>query len=122
MNRITSDDTASIFIGSGALNYGWYNVIEFSGIDYVDKSEDDWRVVVTVPDYDDEKHTIDHAILMRAVRRIARKEGRDIPHLSPDVRYECLSLVFGRADDVDFDADFADQVIQVALFGKIVFG
>jgi hypothetical protein len=34
---------------------------------------------------------------------------------------ECRNLIFD-ADEVDFDADSADQLLQVAVLGEIVFG
>lgn len=115
MKSSTTHNTYDIFIGSGAVAYPWYGSAEFP-----EGSEADWSLSFTDPD--DHEHTVTRRDIMRAARRIASQEGADIPFLSLRVHRECQALIFKGADDVDFDADMADQVIQVAAFGKVVYG
>lgn len=116
---VTAQDTYDIFIGSGALAYSWYQDIAEGSTE-----ADPWSVTFT-EDGDngpEGEHTISHKTVMRAVRRIASKDGAEIRALAPAVRKECQALVFKGPDDVDFDADMADQVLQVAAFGEVVYG
>lgn len=120
MTKVTPDDTASHFIGSGALSWEWWQIVSMEGIDFIDTCADDWRVFVTVEEYG--AFEFNHQVLTRAIRKIAAKEGKNIEFLPERVRKECHKFVFGNLDDVDFDAGDADCVMQVAVFGKVVFG
>lgn len=128
--KITPGDTATIFIGSGALTYSWYEGVELRGIDHVGTS-DDWALTFAAPDdvdragatFDGESTTrlrVDHESIMRAVRKIV--DGRaDGINENGVVRAECRKLIFKGADEVDFDAGTADCVIQVAAFGECIY-
>lgn len=117
---VTAQDTYDIFIGSGALAYSWYqNITEGEPTE-----ADPWTVTFTRDGGDgpEGEHTISHKTVMRAVRRIASKDGAEIRFLAKDVRKECQALVFKGPEEVDFDSDKADQVLQVAAFGEVVYG
>lgn len=114
----TAQESYDVFIGSGALEHMWYSEI-------VDETPatigDDWEVSFIEFGANDPKirYTLDHKSVMRAVRRIAGKDG---PAVSQYTRKQCLALVFKGADEVDFDAGAADEVLQIAAFGEVING
>jgi hypothetical protein len=123
MPKVTPQDTGDHFIGSGALSWEWWRVVEMHGIDHPDNA-DDWRVVVEEC-YDGvltgKRVTFDHASVMRAVRLIAAGKAKGIDRDSVTGR-ECQALIFKGADATDFDASSADSVLQVAAFGEVIYG
>lgn len=128
MPVITPQDTADIFIGSGALQWSWYWQVEMSGAPVgVPDGEDGWTLtfVAVHPDEatDDEdrrRYGIDDASILRAVRKIARGEVEALKH--GVTRRECQTLLFRGPDECDFDACSADNVMQVAAFGEVIYG
>ncbi len=123
MGKVSAEDLSTIFLGSGALTYPWY-----TRVDIGDTQDGGWEL--TFAEYDIAQavegvvgeHTVSDLDIMRTVRMIASKEGESIPFLGKHTRKECQALVSKGADDVDFDSDMADQVIQVSAFGKVVYG
>lgn len=123
MNTATHKDTYDHFIGSGALDWPWYQDedeyaegTDLNGwwirfVEYSDNGpvlDSNGRPLV---------HTLNHAAIMRAVRQIVRTENRP-SYVGPKVVKECQNFLFDR-ENTDFDADTADQVMQLAAFGEI---
>ena len=108
-------DTFDWFIGSGALTYPWYTQVKVTG-----KDTADWEVQFIDGADDDSTtlYTLNHQTIMQAVRVIA-SGTTSVDHVDPTTRDECRKLVFGKLDDVDFDAGTADQVMQFAAFAEI---
>jgi hypothetical protein len=117
----TFQDTDDHFLGSGALDFHpWYTNI--STTDATDTES--WTLTFTDPadepadDVAATERTITHADIMRAVGQIA--DGT--VEMREEYREECQLFESGELDAVDFDAISADVVIQVAAFGKVVYG
>lgn len=117
MAAITAQDTYDIFIGSGALTHPWYQEIT----DDNPKITDEWSISFT-EEHDGEpegQHTLTHKMVMRAVRKIASKDGAEL--VNTRIRKQCTALVFKGPDAVDFDSGAADAVLQVAVFGEVTY-
>jgi hypothetical protein len=122
---VTAQDTYDHFIGSGALSYSWYQEVAIDGTgDAGDVTGNSWtlRFVETGDDGPGMSREVTHRGVMRAVRELASAKGSDVEHLSRSCRRECQALVFKGADEADFDAGTADEVIQYAALGEIVYG
>lgn len=124
MKAISPNDTASLVMGTGALSYVWWFVDDVTGVDLVNGCDDDWSVTVRECDPDDgpfgPPRVITHAVMVRAVRRIVtggvgEMDGQSI------TRRECRALVFKGADETDFDSVTADNVLQIAAFGELIY-
>jgi len=109
----TSEDTYIHFLGSGALDYGWWGVDEWLG-----DEKSDWRIRLIERDDDRNPvglYTLTHKKIMSAVYKIARTV---VPYAEGETRKQCKAFLKD-VDDADFDAGTADNVIQVALFGEV---
>lgn len=124
--EITGTDTWNHFALSGALSYGWYDVESHR------PECDDWILRfrdATCPE-DQRVYVLDHKRVMIAVHKCARafirhREGTPRPKFAQYVHVETMRqccLFLADPDCADFDADTADQVLQVAAFGKVVYG
>lgn len=116
---VTSFDTLEKFIGSGALGLPWYRVEEHPA-DNIDA--DSWTLVFTEYDFGAtntaiSQYVLTHADLMRAVRTLAAADDTARDH--DTVAHQCRTLVVHGPEAVHFEAEAADQVIQVAAFGKV---
>lgn len=120
----TQYDTHLHIFGSGALMYSWWNLVkDTSPGDYLadPATFDGWEV--TVSEYNLEKHesrrpvTLNHGKIMAAIRRASKAQGK----VSDSCAREARNFLFNR-DDTDFDSDKADQIIQLAMFGEVVYG
>lgn len=125
MATITALYTHDMIMGTGALAFPWYRVDHFPAEPGDDANT--WTLTFTEFDVDygsfeveRNPHTITHEDVMRAVRKIASKDGEELVNSS--VRSECQALVFKGADAADFDANKADVVLQIAAFGKVIYG
>jgi hypothetical protein len=79
---------------------------------------DGWEWVVVVENPNDDGNltvTLDHEKVLAAVRRIAEF---GVKHVSDKCIEQCRRLLSADWDDTDFDADLADQVLQVAALGE----
>ena len=117
MEQATVEFTNDAFLGSGALSYTWYERVD------IQESTDSWTLIF----WDDsvepigetqQQYTVTHADVMRTAQAIAAGRIR----AGKECKANCAHMIFGRLDDVDFDADTADQVLQAAAFGEIVYG
>ncbi|MEB3371305.1 hypothetical protein [Saccharopolyspora mangrovi] len=116
---MTAFDTYEKFIGSGALGLPWYRIEEHPA-DNIDA--DSWTLVFSECDFRASgtaisQHVITHADLMRAVRTLAAADGTGRDH--DTVAHQCRTLVVHGPESVHFKPEIADQVIQVAAFGKV---
>lgn len=130
-NTITEQDTWDHFIGSGALSYGWYAEVDgdWGEFDYQDGRKR-WQVTFEDGEAEDDaeskQFTLDHGTLMTVVKDLAHKwidgyepvEGYAEPH--SETRRQCAQFLADK-EYTDFDAATADQVMQVAAFGKILY-
>lgn len=129
MRKVTPAETLSMFLGAGAESYSWYvsEKLTTEGADSADVLNWDnvtaWscEFVMDDPDEGDKEttHTVTHDDIMRAVRKFA---GKTPPKYSTDAcQRACKDLIF-RTDEADFDAATADEVLQVAMFGEVIYG
>lgn len=126
MDSPTEKDTYDHIIGSGALSYSWYTDVESSSVpaNVISDHPADYAGwwVRWVDEEDKKQYTVDHGSVLGAMRRMmkARDNGRP-EYVSDTASAECRHFLFDR-DDCDFDAGTADEVIQVAAFGHVVYG
>ena len=120
---ITPQNTFDIFIGSGALNYPWFDEVSFTG--FVDgEAQDDWSVTFSLPrEFEDDepgkRYTLNHRRIMRTVHMIARGLQKGINPNGP-VRQQCR-IMLKDVDYCDFDAGTADCVLQATAFNDVVY-
>lgn len=123
MNKVSSADLDTVFLGSGALSYPWYSKVDISNT-----RDGGWELsfaqydIAQATEGETSEHTVSDADLLKTVRKIASKDGENVPYLGSRVRTECQTLIFKGWEETDFDADMADQVLQVAAFGKVIYG
>lgn len=131
----TQYDTHLHIFGSGALVYPWYGEItDTSPDDYLadPATYDGWTVTFSEMDIcgtADEhpvhpgarpvrQYILDHAQILKAIKRAAFGNKAKV---SATCAREARNFLF-RRDDTDFDSDTADQIIQVAAFGEVLYG
>jgi hypothetical protein len=114
-------DTYDHMFGSGATSYSWWLGTKTTGVDMTAwKAGDDWSVEVTADDGNDGETTVtvDHAAVLKAARQVIKAQ----PQYSSDALLrECKHLIFDN-DETDFDANSADELLQVIVLGQIIFG
>lgn len=120
-NKITPQDTYSLFIGSGALSFPWYEMIAFNNIGDDIDPPDNWSVTFELPrefaENEGKRYTLDHASIMRTVHRIVRGNQKGI-NPNGAVRKECR-IMLKDVEDCDFDAGTADCVLQAVAFDDV---
>ncbi|GAA4852592.1 hypothetical protein [Saccharopolyspora rosea] len=120
MNKALPSELDDIFLGSGALSYPWYGKVDIS-----DTPDSGW--VLTFEDSGAEEepggeYRITHQKLWATIATLAGTEGKAVLGEDSRTLKECQRLCFNGADDVDFDSDMADRVIQIAAFGEVLYG
>jgi len=122
-SKITPQDTYSIFVGSGALSYPWYEMIAFNNMGEDIDPLDDWSVTFELPsefaENEGKRYTLSHALIMRTVHKIVRGAQKGIS-LNGEVRKECRAMLRD-VEDCDFDAGTADCVLQAAAFDDVIY-
>ena len=114
-------DTFDSLFGSGAMMYSWWINAEFLGIDSGGHIQtDEWTAKVTAENGDggETTVTIDHKAILKAARQIMKVRPE---YASDALVRESRHLIFD-ADELDFDANSADEILQVIVLGEIVFG
>lgn len=121
INTATPQDTFDHMIGSGAFSWEWWQNVKVTGTqpDGGDAT-DDWEAEITADDGNDGTVTvtIGHRDVMKAARAVLAQPPR---YASTLLARECGHLVFN-ADETDFDAPLADELLQFMVLGEIVFG
>jgi hypothetical protein len=120
---ITPQNTFDIFIGSGALNYPWFDELSFTG--FVDgEAQDDWSVTFSLPaefgENEGKRYTVSHKLIMQTVHKIVRGQQKGV-NPNGDIRRECRTML-RNVDDCDFDAGMADCVLQAVALNDVVYG
>lgn len=121
MKTATYQDTFDHMLGSGALSYSWWHAVDVNGIEpngY--DATPEWSAVITADNGDggEVTKTINHATVLKAARQVMVK----LPQYgSSALEREVRNLIFD-ADETDFDACSADELLQVMVIGEIVFG
>jgi hypothetical protein len=114
-------DTFDAIFGAGAMMYSWWINAEYTGIDSAGTIQTkDWTVKVTAENGDGGESTvvIDHKAILKAARQIIKAAPK---YASDALVRESRNLIFD-ADELDFDANSADEILQVLVLGEIVFG
>lgn len=108
-------DTFDHVFGSGATSYSWWLDIEITNAD-----TPEWSARVRVEDGNDSTvtKTVDHATVLAAARKVIKRAPM---YSSTALVRECKNLIFD-ADNTDFDANSADELLQFIVLGEIVFG
>lgn len=122
-------DTALSIFGACAQDYDWYAAVK-SDFEHGDDFDapDDWSYTVTMyndadaPSMSDVTTVrINHTVIMRTARKIVNRGYDTLPDYarpSNACREACKALIFD-VDSADFDADTADQVLQLAVLGEV---
>lgn len=138
INSAKPADTADLIMGAGATGYSWYrgserpHVWSRSGT----KAFEDWHITLLMEDTesDDEddnvRVTLDHQVVMKWARYVVANKGKLQPPTRSGVQHRCWSQALERectnllfhVDDADFDAESADELIQLAAYSEVVFG
>jgi hypothetical protein len=66
-------------------------------------------------------HMVNHEVIMHTLKLIVANADRYRPVIVENARL-LLSGDHDSIDSVDFDSDTADVVLQLALFGEVIFG
>lgn len=120
MRPVSQADTYMHFVGSMAVAHAWYVDVAMTPDDFTlpGAAYVDWSLAWTDSETG-KRYTVRHTEIMRAVRTFI---GSQPPkHASRDAIEECRNLVF-RPDEVDFDANTADEILQCTAFGEVVYG
>lgn len=122
----TPTDTDTHFMGSGFDMWVWWVDMNYKSLGSGNEVES-WTFsgVAGYPEDFDKHVTIDHAAVIKAIRKIARvavdeNYGNSL-YASRSVIRECRTWVFKGPDECDFDAGMADEVMQVAAFGVVTY-
>lgn len=133
MKPASPQDTFDHVFGSGALSYEWWLRADYHIDERGKQSADDWAVDVTADNGNGGTVTVmvDHKLIMKTARYVLDNKGKlsparpngtqTYPAWSKALERECQRLVLS-ADDADFDADIADELLQLAVLGEVVFG
>lgn len=115
MKTASPQDTYDHLIGSGALSYPWWHEL-----DVYQEGTDDWSVRLVCDSGENGKATkqFGHKDVMKACYRIIKA----LPKSASQTLYrQCRNLVWD-ADEADFDAAVADEMLQYLVLGEVVFG
>ncbi|MDX3206084.1 hypothetical protein [Streptomyces scabiei] len=123
IENIKPQDTYDHIFGASFDMWSWWGVVR-SEWDQRGGAPDFWNVIVPIDDpYKDGpalEMVVTHNILLGAMRRIV--DGRVSKYVSQYTYQECVSFLKDGPEHADFDADSADQVMQVATLGEVVYG
>lgn len=117
----TQQDTADQLFGASADTYSWWCGMSGSW-DFTNDAPDGWVMTVKIdnPDAGSPKvleRIVTHSMLIGALRQVA--DGR-VNASRPCVENAIAFLK--DPEDADFDAGAADEVLQVAVLGQVVYG
>jgi hypothetical protein len=112
----------------GGINY-WAGVVEYNiwlkddaGTTSLPHNEDlkgFFAIIIDNEDEDEKLIAIDRELVFEGLVACATK---DVKHLGSHAQKVARLLLLSDNEDVDFDASDADQIVQVGLFGEVVYG
>lgn len=130
MKTATPQDTYDHLFCSGALQYDWWYSAGYLGVSTGELSPE-WSVELTADNGDggETTVTVNHKLVMKTAKEVLANKGKALtlpsgtsyPAWSLELERNCSALVFD-ADDADFDADSADELLQLIVLGEVVFG
>ena len=114
-------DTFDHMLGAGALGYEWWHAVDTTGVEpngY--DATPEWSAKITADNGDggEVTTTINHKAVLKAARQVMASPPK---YASDALVRECRHLIFD-ADETDFDACSADELLQFMVLGEIVFG
>lgn len=127
-DQLTHDVFVTAF--EGGINY-WASVSEYrwSTGDGSTNDLEGFRGVLHETEEDDKEHVVDRAVIEKGIRLAANTEELyALPeHARPSRSTQLLAHAWVSGsdeaiDDVDFDGCDGDNVVQLGLFGKVVYG
>lgn len=126
---VSRGDVYDHILGSGATMYSWY--WDVTNCRPPLTADDDWHITLLMDDPEDTDETIpvdlDYDEILDMAQNICNDSGvgrhgeSENYKVGQDCRRQC-ELLLNDPDEVDFDADTADQVIQCIAYGEVVFG
>ncbi|MYX26073.1 hypothetical protein GTY75_05215 [Streptomyces sp. SID8381] len=123
--RITQQETYDHIFGVGALTYSWWEGSKRSWKrNDMDEVPDGWTVALIAENPEAEGTVtglVNHWSLIGAMNAIAHPHEPWGVEAGPATMRECRAFLFD-PDHSDFDAGTADCVLQVAVFGSVIFG
>lgn len=126
MKTATPQVTQDHMLGSGALSWSWWQSATVAGAD-----TPEWAATLTCEDGNGgtKTMTVNHALVLKTARYVVANVGKTLrtprgseyPAWSRQLERECWNLLTD-PDDSDLDACVADELLQLAMFGEVVFG
>ncbi|MFF1450185.1 hypothetical protein ACFVYF_18900 [Streptomyces sp. NPDC058274] len=119
MPKPTQQDTYDHIFGSSFDIYNWWGPVRPEW-DQRKEAPHGWSVLVPYEDGDTgewKKALITHSVILGAMRRLAKG---DVKYASDSVARECRAFLKD-PEDADFDANTADEVMQIATLGELVY-
>lgn len=117
---ISQQDSYLHIFGSGFDMYDWWGQIRPEW-DQREDAPHGWSVLVPHQDGNNawRRTLVTHSVLLSAMRRIA--DGRVNRYVTDSAKQACRDFLRD-PEDADFDANTADEVMQVACLNEIIFG
>jgi len=134
MKTATPTDTCDLIMGSGATTYSWYEDIRDSHLYENERTVfDDWHCTLIMEDPEGDGHlpvTVNHKEVLKWARHVIANKGKRLLYgkqgktrraWSTTLESECTNLIFD-VDECDFDADSADELLQLIAYGEVIYG
>lgn len=120
MPKPTQQDTYDHIFGSGFDLYNWWGPVRPEW-DQREPAPHGWSVLVPVEDGETGKLRnvlVTHSVILAAMRKLATG---DVKYASRSAAEACRDFL-NDPEDADFDAGTADEVMQVATLGQVIYG
>lgn len=135
INSATPQASYTHIFGSGALSYSWFRRAKCVNWDgNYDNVPDNWEVLVTIEDGDADENdrptrktvAVNHKNIMAACRKILA--DREMDEHGFTKKYgagnltirECRNMIYD-ADEVDWDAPLASNLLEIITIGKVTY-
>ncbi|KPC90795.1 hypothetical protein ADL27_32550 [Streptomyces sp. NRRL F-6602] len=118
----TAEEIEGMFFGSGFTQWSWWENAKPVSRIFQDSECVDWAWEVKAEDPNEEgfiTKRITPADIIKAVERIY-SHGDAIPYMSAYTTAECGNFLYG-FEEVNFDADTADQVMQMIVYDSVLY-
>jgi hypothetical protein len=119
VSKPTQQDTYDHIFGSSFDIYDWWGPVR-PDWDQRKEAPHGWSVLVPVRDGETNgwrKVLVTHSVILGAMRKVAKG---DVKYTSPAAIEACKDFLKD-PDDADFDANTADEVMQIATLGELVY-